>query len=192
MSIRKHIDEQGDKMKLVGGIISVLNRIESYVKLIVSTAFIDNKYISYEKIYLINDILNDDKIFCKFEEKRLLLEKVIYITARIVNKKNIDIKFDHKKYLDFCEKIKNVQKIRNNIAHNNLGFSAEGFAVIYKRKSDKLLLEEKDEKNMYKKVLLNLEKELEEAIVICEEAGTVTQELTPILTSVFSHDTEPM
>lgn len=49
MSIRQYINDQGDKLKLIGGIIMTLNRIENIVVTSISVALINLDDADQEK-----------------------------------------------------------------------------------------------------------------------------------------------
>lgn len=190
MSVRKYLTKHKKEMSLIGSIFSVLNRIENAVVTSVSVALINPNDVNQEKAILLNDIICDEKVFCKFEEKRLMFKKVVNRAAFLIKSRNIGIEFDEKKYLDFCEKIKSVQEMRNDIAHNYLVFSVKGVATYAKRKSDGLLLTELGQKKGSMRYFqLNLKKILEEAIELCDYSESIImRELTIKLISIFNYE----
>ncbi len=133
----KFFEEHKNELGQVGEIITVFNRIENMVVLFLTDMF-TSLYDNHERMLFMNDSLNDISIFETFNQKMNFLEKAITRVAMIATKS--ELAFEEKKYLAVCKSIRGIQKYRNKIAHMSLAISAEGKAVIFKRKADKELL----------------------------------------------------
>ena len=184
---KKFFEEHKLELGEVGEIITVFNRIENIVVMLISNAFAS--VYGQERIILINDTLNDGNIFETFEQKINFLEKVISRVAMIATKRSES--FDEKKYLAVCKSIRNIQKYRNKIAHISLAFSPEGKAVIFKRKKDKELLTTKN--GSFNKEELDLKDIKEKIWAVYQEAENVlikegsTQMLNILLKEEFQN-----
>lgn len=175
-------------MELIGGIFTALNRLENSINHIISAAFIDPNCNDQEKAQFISTILANEHIFCKFEEKRLMLKKLIEATAYLIKTKNIQISFEKEKYLKLVIKIQKVQEIRNDIAHNYLLPDTEGISNYYEGKSyEQLFQENNHKKGSFKIKKLDLGQVQKESIEICDELESLTGEMTEKFASVFSY-----
>jgi len=188
MSVRIHIEQHKNQMELIGGIFTVLNRLENGINHVISSAFVDSNCRSQEKMHFISTILADEHIFCKFEEKRLMFKKLIEAADYLVRKNNISIEFNREKYLELAKKIKKVHEIRNNIAHNYILPDADGVGTYYKGKSyGQLLQKTEQKKSSFKIEKLNLEQVQNESIEICDEWESLMGEMIEKFTNIFSH-----
>jgi len=175
-------------MERIGGIFTVLNRLENGINHVISAAFADPNCRNQEKMYFISTILADEHIFCKFEEKRLTLKKLIEAADYLVKTKRIQIEFDKEKYLILVNKIQKVQEIRNDVAHNYLLPDAEGISNYYAGKSYRQLLQENNQKkSSFKTKKLDLEQVQKESIKICDELESSMGEMMEKFTNIFSY-----
>src|SRR5579862_6078998 len=131
---REYFEKNKKQLELIGEIITVFNRIENIVVASISDIFVSS-FGGHERMFLINDVLNDGDIFERFEQKIDFLKRVIKRISRIAIERKE--KFEEEKYLKICASIKEIQKYRNKIAHMSLAISPEGKAMIFKRKTDK-------------------------------------------------------
>lgn len=190
MSVKIHIEKHKNQMELIGGIFTALNRLENGINHVISAAFVDSNCRNQEKMHFISAILADEYIFCKFEEKRLTFKKLIEATDFLVKTNKINIKFDKEKYMKLANKIKKVQQIRNDVAHNYMLPDAEGVATYYKGKSYGQLLQETGQKGgSFKSLKLNLEQAQKESIEICDEFESLLGEMMEKFANIFSHST---
>lgn len=188
MSVRIHIQRHKNQMELIGGIFTALNRLENGINHVISSAFVDSNCRAQEKMHFISTILADERIFCKFEEKRLMFIRLIEATDYLVRNDNIGIEFDKEKYLELAKKIKKVQEIRNDIAHNYILPDAEGVGTYYKGKSyGQLLQEAGQKKGSFKTKKLNLEQTQKESIEICDEWESLMGEMMEKFANIFSY-----
>lgn len=189
MSVRIHIKNHRKQMELIGGIFTALNRLENVINQVISAAFVDPNCRNQEKGHFIGAMLADEHIFCKFEEKRLTIKKLIEATDYLVKTKKIQIDFDKEKYLKLVVKIRKVQEIRNDIAHNYLLPDAGGTSNYYKGKSYQQLLQENGQKKgSFKTCKLNLEQIQKESIEICDESESLMGEMIEKFINIFSHE----
>src|SRR3989338_315969 len=105
MSVKIHIDKHKDQMEMIGGIFTALNRLENGINHVISAAFVDPNCKAQEKMHFISMALADERIFCKFEEKRLMFKKLVEAADYLVQKNNINIEFVKEKYLNLANKI---------------------------------------------------------------------------------------
>ena len=186
MSVKMHIEKHKNQMELIGGIFTALNRLENGVNHVISAAFVDPNCRNQEKMYFISTILADEHIFCKFEEKRLMLKKLIEAADYLVKTKEIQIEFNKEKYLKLVSTIKNVQEIRNEVAHNYMLPDAEGVATYYEGKSYGQLLQETGQKGgSFKTLKLDLEQAQKESIAICDEFESLLGEMMKKFANIF-------
>lgn len=190
MGCRIYIDKNKENLAKIGGIVSLLNRIENWTNHIISATSINTVYFNDEYLQFVDDVLNDRNIFRSFEEKRLVLIKIIETVDYLIKKNNLEEKFDKEKYLNLCKEINRIQKFRNKIAHTHLGFTQEGLGVAYKKKTNAQLLAEKHERISFKEEHLDLEKMLEECIQLCDNLENCSKEFLPLTIRVFSYNVE--
>jgi hypothetical protein len=188
MSVRTHIEQHNIQMGLIGGIFTALNRLENGINHIISAAFGDPNCKNQEKMHFLSTILADEHIFCKFEEKRLTLKKLIEVADYLVKTKGIQIEFDKGKYLRLVATIQKVQEIRNDVAHNYLLPDADGASTYYEGKSYRQLIQEDNQKkSSFKTKKLDLEQVREESIKICDELEFSMGEMMEKFANIFSH-----
>ena len=188
MSVRTHIEQHNMQMELIGGIFTALNRLENGINHIISTAFVDPNCKNQEKMHFLSTILADEHIFCKFEEKRLTLKKLIEAADYLVKTKGIQVEFDKEKYLKLVATIQKVQEIRNDVAHNYLLPDADGASTYYEGKSyGQLIQEDNQKKSSFKTKKLDLEQVREESIKICDELESSMGEMMEKFANIFSH-----
>lgn len=182
-----HIEQHKKQMELIGGIFTALNRLENGINHIISSALIGTNCRSQERMHFISRILADEHIFCKFEEKRLTLKKLIEAADYSVKTKNIQIEFNEEKYLELVAKIKKVQEIRNDVAHNYLLPDADGVSNYYEGKSyNQLLQENTQKKGSFKTKKLDLEQAQKESIKICDELESLMGEMMEKFANIFN------
>ena len=134
------------------------------------------------------NILADHNIFCKFEEKRLMFKKLIEAADFSVKHNKIAIEFDKGKYMELANKIKKVQEIRNDIAHNYMIPDANGAVTYYKGKSYGQILQETGQKKAsFNALKLNLEEVQKESIKLCGEWESLMGEMMEKFANIFSH-----
>ncbi|MDP3800383.1 MAG: hypothetical protein Q8Q90_03100 [bacterium] len=186
MSIRKHIEDQSDQMKFIGGIITCLNRLENGINHVISSAFVDVNTEDQYKLYLIGRVLADEKIF-GFEEKRQMFIRLVEETAYVIKSKNLDIQFDEEKYKKLAKEIQKVQEIRNDIAHKYILTNKEGFGEYYKAKTPCQLFKEQGEmKGSFLIEKLDLKKTQEDSIVLCDKWENLMVEMLEKFANVFN------
>lgn len=186
MSVKIHIEKHKNQMELIGGIFTALNRLENGISHVISAAFADPNCRSQEKMHFISMTLADGRIFCKFEEKRLMFKKLIEAADYLIKTNKIAVEFDKEKYVNLANKIKKVQEIRNDVAHNYMLPDAEGAAIYYKGKSYGQLMQETKQKSSFKTLKLNLEQAQKESIVICDEWESLMGEMVEKFVNIFS------
>lgn len=177
-------------MELIGGIFTALNRLENIMNQVISCAFVDLNCRAQEKAHFLGTILADERIFCKFEEKRLMFIRLVETADYLVRNYNIDIEFDKEKYVELAKKIKKAQEMRNDIAHNYILPDTEevGTYSYYKGKSYGQLLQETGQmKGSFETKKLNLEEAQKESIEICDEWESLMGELIEKFANIFSH-----
>lgn len=188
MSVRIHIEQHKNQMECIGGIFTALNRLENGLNQVVSSAFIGPNYRTQEKMHFIGTALADEHIFCKFEEKRLMFKKLVEAADYLVRVNNICIEFNKEKYIELASKIKKVQEIRNDVAHNYILPDAEEGGVYYEGKSYRQLLQETGQKKgSFKAKKLNLEQAQKESIEICDEWESLMGEMIVKFVNIFSY-----
>lgn len=151
MSVKTHIEKHKNQMELIGGIFTALNRLENGINHVISVAFVDPNCRNQEKMHFISTTLADERIFCKFEEKRLMFKKLIEAADYLIKTNKIAIEFDKEKYINLANKIQKIQEIRNDVAHNYMLPDAEGVATYSKGKSYGQLLQETEQKRVASK-----------------------------------------
>ncbi len=188
MSVKVHIDKHRNQMELIGGIFTALNRLENGINHVISSAFTDPNCRTQEKSHFISNILADHNIFCKFEEKRLMFRKLIEAADYLVKHNQVAIEFDKGKYMELANKIKKVQEIRNDIAHNYMIPDANGVVTYYKGKSYGQILQETGQKKAsFNTLKLNLEEVQKESIKLCDEWESLMGEMMERFANIYSH-----
>ena len=188
MSIRIHIEQHKNQMECIGGIFTALNRLENGLNQVISSAFVDPNCGNQEKMHFIGMALADEHIFCKFEEKRLMFKKLVEAADYLVRVNNIDIEFNKEKYIELANKIKKVQEIRNDVAHNYILPNVEGVGNYHKIKSYSQLLQETGQKKgSFKTEKINLEQVQKESIEICDEWESLVGEMIVKFMNIFSY-----
>lgn len=171
MTTKELQDQHPDAFKAIGGISYNLNRLETYIITTLSFFFVDAANPQSEKSFIFNQALFDEAVFPTLENKRRMLIKVIQHLWRVAEE--CGVAFDRDGFMAFCESINKIQQIRNEIAHHDLGFTADGKATYLVRKSNEELLHQTKTgqgKGSHKTVEIDLNKGLAKSQEACDVA----------------------
>lgn len=136
----------------IGKFVYLMSRID--IELVTAlTMYLTHGYENNsQRVFLVNDLLMNNSLLDKIENKRALLVKIVKVTERVA--KEINANFESSKYLLFLEEIKKLQESRNKILHAILSFRGEGLVCYSVRKTDKERFA--DKKGSVKDVCINL------------------------------------
>ncbi|MEK7208080.1 MAG: hypothetical protein AAB699_00850 [Patescibacteria group bacterium] len=124
---------------------------------------------------IFNRALLDEKIFPTLENKRRFVLKMIYFLDEEAKRKNLP--FEVERWQNFCESIRTIQEVRNNLAHRFLSFS-EG-NVVHSHHLEKKLPKERE---------IKLDDELKKIERIYEESESAMTDFLNQALSVFSYN----
>lgn len=164
------IDKYPDGFKKLGAIIYNLNRIEISVIVTLTVFFTDFTDAHSERTFIVNEALFDVNIFETFEQKRLLLVKIIEDMWRVAHEHNVH--FDKDKWIEICKDIKAVQEVRNKLAHHPLGFLPSGKVSYHVKKKAKERVADRvaGVLGTMKAVEFDLDEEVSKSEKVCAEA----------------------
>jgi hypothetical protein len=186
MSVKKHIEDSPDQMKLMGGIITCLNRIENCINGILSSPFVSVNTENQHKMCFVSRILAHQKIFCQIEEKRLMLIELIEEADYLIKSNKLDISFNKEKYKQLAKELQKIQTIRNEIAHNYILTNTDGFGEYYKAKKPGELLQEREIKSSFKTKKIDLQRAQDESIILCDKLESLAGEMIIKFVNIFN------
>ena len=164
MSSKQLLKNFPKEFQKIGVLVYQFNFIEIQI-IHLLTIFFGNKGGKPEKDAILNNAFSNVEVFENFENKIKLLKMIISTLNRVAKEKGR--RFSEVKYMKVCEKIKHLQKVRNQLAHNYLGIRVDGKGVGFRRrKKDKERIDEflkGIKSDVDKQVLIDLDEELKKS-----------------------------